>query len=112
MMVLFSVIGALIYHTNAEAQEIEPEVVGYHLELAHGILETCYTTDSATGSLIQNPTLLLVSDLAGFCEDKMQSLADFLAEFVDDEDGKMYAEYIASKTETIESEPMASKVEP
>lgn len=72
--------GALIYHRNAEAQEIEPEVVGYHLELAHGILETCYA-DSATGSLIQNPTLLLVPDLA-------------------------------SKRETIESEPMASKVEP
>ena len=68
--------GALIYHRNAEAQEIEPEVVGYHLGLAHEILETCYA-DSATGSLIQNPTLLLVS-----------------------------------KRETIESEPMASKVEP
>jgi hypothetical protein len=106
-------IGAFgVYHTDAEAQEVKPEVVDYHLELAEGILETCYTRDTATGSLILNPTLTLISDLAGFCEDKMQSLADYLAEFVDDEDGKMYAEHIATKTKTIESETMASKVEP
>jgi hypothetical protein len=38
----------------------------------------------------------------------MQSLDDFLAEFTDDEDGKMYAEYVES--ESIKSESMASKV--
>jgi hypothetical protein len=42
----------------------------------------------------------------------MQSLEDVLAEFVDDEDGKMYAEYIESKSEAIKSEPMARRVEP
>jgi len=42
----------------------------------------------------------------------MQSLDDFLAEFVDDEDGKMYAEHVESKSESIKSEPMASKLEP
>ena len=71
--------------------------------------------------MIPNPTLPMLSDLADFCEEKMQSLADFLAEFVegrpfrcvrDDEDGKMYAEYIASKSELIKSESMASKLEP
>jgi hypothetical protein len=93
-------------------KKINPEVVDYHLELAQGILETCYTRDPDRGSLIPNPTLPMLSDLADLCEEKMQSLADFLAEFVDDEDGKMYAEYIASKSELIKSESMASKLEP
>ena len=53
----------------------------------------------------------MLSDLADFCEEKMQSLADFLAEYVDDEDGKMYAEYIESKSEAIKSESMASRLE-
>jgi hypothetical protein len=79
------------------------------LELAQGILDT--TKDPHTARLIPNPTLPMLSDLADFCQEKMQSLADFLAEFVDDEDGKMYAEYIASKSEAIKSEPMASRLE-
>jgi hypothetical protein len=41
-----------------------------------------------------------------YCEEKMQSLDDFLEELLDDEDGKMYAEYIESRRES-----MASKVE-
>ena len=82
------------------------------MELAQGILETCYTRDPDRGSLIPNPTLPMLSDLADFCKEKMQSLADFLAEFVDDEDGKMYAKYIESKSEAIKSEPTASRVEP
>jgi hypothetical protein len=77
------------------------------LELAQGILDTCYSRDSDTNSWIPNPTLPMVSDLADFCEEKMQSLDDFLEELLDDEDGKMYAYYIESRPES-----MASKVEP
>jgi hypothetical protein len=109
-----SVIGAFSIYpaADAEPQKINPQVVDYHLELAQGILDTCYSRDSDTNSWIPNPTLPMLSDLADFCEEKMQSLADFLAEFVDDEDGKMYAEYIESKSEAIKSEPMASRLEP
>ena len=99
-------------YADAEPQKINPEIVDYHLELAQGILETCYTRDPNTDSLISNPTLPMLSDLASFCEEKMQSLDDFLAEFVDDEDGKMYAEHVETKSESIKSEPMASKLEP
>jgi hypothetical protein len=109
-----SVIGAFSIYpaADAEPQKINPQVIDYHLELAQGILDTCYSRDSDTNSWIPNPTLPMLSDLADFCEEKMQSLADFLAEFVDDEDGKMYAEYIESKSEAIKSEPMASRLEP
>ena len=114
-VVSVSVIGAFcIYLTAAaaaEPQKINPQVVDYHLELAQGILDTCYSRDSDTNSWIPNPTLPMLSDLADFCEEKMQSLADFLAEYVDDEDGKMYAEYIESKSEAIKSESMASRLE-
>jgi len=112
-VVSVSVIGAFnIYPATAEPQKINPEVVDYHLELVQKILETCYSKDSHTNNWIPNPTLPMLSDLADFCEEKMQSLADFLAEFVDDEDGKMYAENIASKLEATKSEPMASRIEP
>jgi hypothetical protein len=112
-VVSVTVIGAFsVYPAAAEPQKINPQVVDYHLELAQGILDTCYSRDSDTNSWIPNPTLPMVSDLADFCEEKMQSLDDFLAELVDDEDGKMYAEYIESKSEAIKSEPMASRLEP
>jgi hypothetical protein len=113
-VVSVSVIGAFSIYpaADAEPQKINPQVVDYHLELAQAILDTCYSRDSDTNSWIPNPTLPMLSDLADFCEEKMQSLADFLAEFVDDEDGKMYAEYIESKSEAIKSEPMASRLEP
>jgi hypothetical protein len=107
-VVSVSVIGAFnIYDADAEPQKINPQVVDYHLELAQGILDTCYSRDSDTHRWIPNPTLPMLSDLADFCEDKMQSLDDFLAELVDDEDGKMYAEYVESNHRSI-----ASKVEP
>jgi hypothetical protein len=110
-IVSISAIGAFnIYHADAEPQKINPEVVDYHLELTEGILETCYTRER--GSLIPNPTISMSSDLASFCEEKIQSLDEFLTEFVDDEDGKMYAEYVESQSESTESEPMASKLEP
>jgi hypothetical protein len=104
-----SVIGAFSIYPAAvaEPQKINPQVVDYHLELAQGILETCYTKDPDTGMLIVNPTLPMLSDLADFCEEKMQSLDDFLEELLDDEDGRMHAEYIESRRES-----MASKVEP
>jgi formiminotetrahydrofolate cyclodeaminase len=53
-----------------------------------------------------------VSDLASSCEEKMQSLDDFLAEFVDDEDGEAYAEYIESQSKPQSSEEQALTVSP
>jgi hypothetical protein len=112
-IVSIPIIGAFnIYHADAEPQKVNPEVVDYHLELAQGILETCYTRDPNTDSLIPNPTLPMLPDLASFCEEKMQSLDDFLAEFVDDEDGKVYEEYIASKSEPKSLKEQALTVSP
>lgn len=74
---MIPVIGAFNnYHADAQPQEVNPGVVLYHLELAEGILETCYTKDPTTRSLIPNPALPIVSDLANPCEEKMQSLYD------------------------------------
>jgi hypothetical protein len=112
-IVLIPVVGAFsIYHADAQPQEVSPEVVHYHLELAEGILETCYTKDPITHSFIPNPALPIVSDLASSCEEKMQSLDDFLAEFVDDEDGEAYAEYIESQSKPQSSEEQALTVSP
>ena len=101
-----------MYHADAQPQEVSPEVVHYHLELAEGILETCYTKDPITRGLIPNPTLHILSDLASSCEEKMQSLDDFLAEFVDDEDGEAYADYKESKSKPQSSEEQALTVSP
>jgi hypothetical protein len=112
-IISISVIGAFnIYRADAEPQEVNPEAVHYHLELAGGILETCYTKDPITHSFIPNPALPIVSDLASSCEEKMQSLDDFLAEFVGDEDGDVYAEYIESKSEPQSLEEQALTVSP
>ena len=90
-----SFIGAFnIHHGDAEPQEVNPEVVDYHFKLAEGILETCYIKDPISRSLSPNPALSVLSDLATSCDEKMQSLGDFLAEFVDDEDGEVYREHI------------------
>jgi hypothetical protein len=96
-----------VYHTDAQPQEVNPGVVHYHLELAEGIIETCYTRDPMTQSYIPNPALPIVSDLASSCEEKMQSLDEFLAEFVDDEDGRLYEEYLESQSEPQSSEEQA-----
>ena len=80
------------------AQKINPDLVDYHLNLAKGILETCYTRDSDTDNLIPNPTLPILSNLAKTCEKKMKSLDDFLAKFVGDKDGKIYEEHVANKS--------------
>ena len=104
------VIGAFsIYNADAQPQEVSPEVVHYHLALAEGILETCYTKDPMTQSFIPNPALPIVSDLASSCEEKMQSLDDFLAEFVD---GEAYAEYIESQSKPQSSEEHALTISP
>ena len=93
------IIGAFnIDQIDAKAQKIDPDLVDYHLNLAKGILETCYTRDSDTDNLIPNPTLPILSDLAKTCEKKMKSLDDFLAKFVDDKHGKIYEEHIANKS--------------
>jgi len=83
---------------DAQAQKIDPDLVDYHLNLAKGILETCYTRDSDTDNLIPNPTLPILSDLAKTCQKKMKSLDDFLAKFVGDKDGKIYEKHIANKS--------------
>ena len=80
------------------AQKINPDLVDYHLNLAKGILETCYTRDSDTDNLIPNPTLPILSNLAKICEKKMKSLDDYLAKFVGDKDGKFYEENVANKS--------------
>ena len=93
------IIGAFnIDQIDAKAQKIDPDLVDYHLNLAKGILETCYTRDSDTDNLIPNPTLPILSDLAKTCEKKMKSLDDFLAKFVGDKHGKIYEEHIANKS--------------
>ena len=83
---------------DAQAQKIDPDLVDYHLNLAKGILETCYTRDPDTDNLIPNPTLPILSDLAKTCQKKMKSLDDFLAKFVGDKDGKIYEKHIANKS--------------
>jgi hypothetical protein len=104
------IIGAFnIYHAHAEP---DPEVVQYHLKFAEGMLKTCYTKDPISRSLIPNPALSVLSDLATSCEEKMQSLDDFLAEFVDDEDGELYAEHIANRSEPESSKEQALTVLP
>jgi hypothetical protein len=109
-IISIAIIGAFsIYYADAQSQEVSPEVVQYRLKLAEGILETCYTKDPTTRSLIPNPALPIVSDLANPCEEKMHALDDFLAEFVDDEDGEAYAEYKESKSKPQSSEEQSSE---
>jgi hypothetical protein len=55
------------------------------LKLAEVMVEKCYTKGSNNTQFYSNPALPIVSDLASSCE-KKQSLDDFLAEFVGDED--------------------------
>jgi hypothetical protein len=83
---------------DAKAQKIDPDLVDYHLNLAKGILETCYSRDPDTDNLIPNPTLPILSDLAKTCEKKMKTLDDFLAKFVGDKHGKIYEEHIVNKS--------------
>lgn len=93
------IIGAFnIDQIDAKAQKIDPDLVDYHLNLAKGILETCYTRDSDTDNLIPNPTLPIFSDLAKTCEKKMKSLDNFLAKFVGDKDGKIYEKHISNNS--------------
>jgi hypothetical protein len=87
-----------INQIDVYAQKIDPDLVDYHLNLAKGILETCYTRDSDTDNLIPNPTLPILSDLAKTCDKKMKSLDNFLAKFVGDKNGKIYEEHIANKS--------------
>jgi hypothetical protein len=74
--------------------KIVPDILDHHLKLANGIVETCYTRDSDTDNLTPNPTLPILSDLENTCDKKMKSLDNFLAKFVDDQNGKLYASYL------------------
>src|SRR6058998_1590765 len=78
-----------VSEVTAKVQDIDPEVLDYHLKLAKGVLETCYARDSDTGNLVPNPALALLSKLASTCDKKMKSLDNFLAKFVGDEDGDL-----------------------
>ncbi len=91
---------ASVGHAYAKVQKIDPEILNYHLELAQGILETCYARDSDTDNLVPNPALPVLSDLGSTCEKKMRSLDSFLAKFVGDRDGKIYAEHIGNNSES------------
>jgi hypothetical protein len=82
----------------AKSNVLNPELLNYHLKLAKGMLETCYTRDSETGDLVSNPALPMLSDLAKTCDKKMKSLDTFLAKFVGDSHGKIYAEHVSNKT--------------
>lgn len=94
-----SVVGAFdMDQLYAKAQKIDPDKVDYHLKLAQGILETCYTRDDITDKLIPNPTLPILSNMAKTCDKKMSTLDTFLAQFVDDQDGKAYAEHVSNKS--------------
>jgi hypothetical protein len=84
------------YSADAKPKKIDPEILDFHLELAQGILETCYTRDSDTDSLVPNPTLPILSNLDKVCDKKMKSLDKYLAKFVDDKDGKAYEEHVAN----------------
>jgi hypothetical protein len=87
------------YQVDAKPKKIDPEILDYHLELAERILETCYTTDSDTESLVPNPTLPILSNLEKVCNTKMKSLDKFLGKFVEDKDGKAYAEQAGNGSE-------------
>lgn len=96
-----SVIGAFdMDQLYAKAQKIDPDKVDYHLKLAQGILETCYTRDDITDKLIPNPTLPILSNMAKTCDKKMTTLDSFLAQFVDDKDGKAYDEHVANNNKS------------
>lgn len=98
-LVAISIIGFLnIYQVHAKVQNIDPDILDYHLKLAKGMLETCFTRDSETDVLIPNPTLPILSDLANTCDKKMKSLDTFLAKFVNDKNGKVYADHIANNS--------------
>lgn len=98
-LVSISIIGFFnIYQVDAKVQKIDPDILDYHLKLAKGMLDTCYTRDSETDILIPNPTLPILSDLANTCDKKMKSLDNFLAKFLDDENGKVYADHIANNS--------------
>lgn len=82
----------------AKPRAVDPEMLDYHLELAHGILDTCYTRDSDTDELEPNPTLPILSDLEKVCDKKMKSLDKYLAKFVGDKNGKLYEEHVANES--------------
>jgi hypothetical protein len=87
------------YKVDAKPKKIDPEMLDYHLELAQGILETCYTRDSDTDSLVANPTLPILSNLEKVCNKKMKSFDKYLAKFVEDEDGKAYSEHVGNDSD-------------
>ena len=86
-----------LFHVYAQSSGTNPEIVDYHLKLAQGILDTCYTRDPTTRELIPNPTLPLFSELENTCSKKMKSLDSFLSEFVEDKDGKGYKKSVDKK---------------
>jgi hypothetical protein len=82
----------------AKSSFLNPDLLDYHLKLARGMLETCYTRDSQTDNLVPNPALPILSNLGKTCDKKMTSLNDFLAKFVGDKDGKTYAGHLSNES--------------
>lgn len=99
---LISIVIAIFTVSNASAkvQNIDPEVLDYHLKLAKGVLETCYARDPDTGNLVPNPALDLLSKLASTCDKKMQSLDNFLAKFVNDKNGDLYLKHSSNNSKS------------
>ena len=93
----FIFVSLSLFHVYAQSSGTNPEIVDYHLKLAQGILDTCYTRDPTTRELIPNPTLPLFSELENTCSKKMKSLDSFLSEFVEDKDGKGYKKSVDKK---------------
>jgi hypothetical protein len=89
-----------VNNATAKVQDIDPEVLDYHLKLAKGVLDTCYARDQDTGNLIPNPALDLLSKLASTCDKKMQSLDNFLAKFVGDKDGNLYRKHLSNDSKS------------
>lgn len=97
LIALFVFASPYMYKAFAALPADDPDKVDYHLELTHEIFDTCYSRDADSDKLIPNPALPIFSKVTNTCEKKMKSLDSFLADFVNDENGKRYDKHIGLK---------------